>query len=108
MSYEDNTASATQASPSLEMLRTYPQLAKLCKDFGLKISPQPFGDWGDNIGYQLLSPETDTKLSPIFQSMPELETYADKNMVDILHKHLFEAPRATLSSDLPGPCDTIN
>lgn len=71
----------------------YPQLQRLCDDFGLHISrparrhSQPSAP--ESFGLVEQHPEKERCLTPFFPSLSQLEAFVADNLVDILHDYFF-------------------
>ncbi len=87
----------------------YPQLNRLCNDFGFIVisvpaaanqsPPQLQGhifQLCDDSSYNSNSAQAHNSISPGFDTLTELEQYIDNNMVDLLHDHLFSSIESEL------------
>lgn len=89
------------ALPATDTETDFPNLQKLCRDFGLRVIRR---NAEAGCEYFLVvdgEGENAEKLTPIFAGEAELEAYAAGHMIDILHRYLGEEqpnPDASLVS----------
>lgn len=70
----------------------YPQLKRLCDDFGLQVSQPTRDEQGArrrSFGLVEQHLKKERCLTPFFPSMSQLEAFVTDNLVDILHDYFF-------------------
>ncbi len=71
----------------------YPNIDRLCRDFGLQVNQLPETGGAPAPGRKAFAltvqqSPAEPFLTPLFSSMSQLETFVAENMVDILHSYL--------------------
>jgi hypothetical protein len=90
--------STTETSPHgarRDRVSVYPQLERLCQDFGLQILSAPDGDHEPDSRFFGLAEQhlNGTRyLTPVFPTLSQLERFVVDNTVDILHSYFFGEP----------------
>jgi len=73
---------------------TYPQLTRLYLDFDFRVLAVPDANQPDCrylVSYKSYNATDGLAITPLFDSLTELETYTNDHIIDILHETLFES-----------------